>query len=1048
MCATHRSPPPPATAPLGRAAPGPVSALTPAPPPELPALPVLPAEHPVPIDRLRGWLGDLDAGLDAITLVAVAGAPLCGDEGGSPVRRLPAACWRRSAAIDRLLAALWTRAIQRSGAAAKETSTELALFALGSFGRQELCPASDIDLLILQAPEIAPARLRGLSNDFITPLWDLGLKTSHIVYTAGDLDALAARVAALDEEAPGAAAAQQQLTSLFDARPIAASAAGANAALPDLVAFRTNFLARHGYRFALHKAREIADRWSTLHVRPWELPLPGWLEPHLKDGLGGLRDAAAADWIFRALGERAASVAVAPSALRDAALAPGSTGVDSSLTENPVSLLLRFRVLLHRLAGRAQDRLLQSLQGELIDRLLRQTRPALLAEEPDERLQRAMAPLYQAMERIHARAEAACAAVARGPRRGRSAPARRRLERTALDGHWTRVGRELHPSAAGLRALARPDGLTVALRGALLAQEQALELGRPWLELADAGHAVFADPPPAEAAALFRRLLAHPEPIYPVLVALHRARLITAAIPEFAAITGRAQRAPLHEVTVDIHTLRVVGALEHWRDGDRPEDRERAALVRGLKRLDLLRLAALLHDIGKAHGDAGHPERGSLMAHDILSRLNYPLDDIHLVRILIEEHLTLFDLTTLDEADRGPFERLSGRLENRTALDLLYLLSVADAQGVAVGALPLWREDRLRALWQGLRGARSLRPAAAAPRTAAAPPAASPELRDDLQAALLHADRRLRRQLAGHFKTMPARYLTRIGAETAVAHVRLIERLGRQDGAVQIHLPTPPAVPGRRRARPSPRTAVRPPAGRAGAGAATATAPVGELTVVTRDRPGRFSQICAGISGAGLTVISAEVYERADGLILDLFRVMPAPQLAGGLTPRDPRAHLKELLEQADTLILRILHDPPRAAAVMEHLRAHPLLRLRSGSEVNPPATAGSTASAGAPGGAHEAAVQLRDASHEPLTIVDIRCDDRPGLLYALTRAIADLGLNIHFATIDTVRGTATDVFYLSEPDGRNLKDETRRANLRLLLKAVAEQNAAGKFEF
>ncbi|HTL54001.1 MAG TPA: ACT domain-containing protein, partial [Planctomycetota bacterium] len=510
---------------------------------------------------------------------------------------------------------------------------------------------------------------------------------------------------------------------------------------------------------------------------------------------------------------------------------------------------------------------------------------------------------------------------------------------------------------------------------------------------------------------------------------------------------ARTQRAPLHEVTVDVHTLRVVGGLENWRNSARAEDCERVECLTALPRHDLLRLAALLHDIGKSRGDAGHPERGSVMAHDILTRLQYPPEDIRLVRILIEEHLTLFNLTTLDPTDRGPFDRLVKRLESTAMFDRLYLLTIADAQGVAVGALPLWREDRLRALWLSLReksASATVNPHSVASKPPAAAEKPATDLREMLLAGLPDpAGRRgapraealrLHRRMEAHLDAMPARYLTRVSAEDALGHVRLIERLGRQPAAVETGLLAPlqsaqmPGAPRtkKRRSAAADAAPARSDSTQPALSQSRADDAVGKLSIVTRDRPGRFSQICAGLTGAGLTVISAEVYERVGGLILDEFRVMPAPAFAAGVPQEQLSTHLLQLLKQAEQLILAILKNPGQAAEVMARMRAHPL-------HVAPRAV-------GTPGAArYDAEVQLMDASHEPLTIVDVRCSDRPGLLYALTRAIADLGLNIHFATIDTVRGTATDVFYVAEPDGGNLKDAERRQNLRLLLKAVAD---------
>lgn len=987
--------------------------------------PELAADQPLPIDSIRAWMQNLDRGLDSVQFQSTGSRiPSGNDRTPADPPMLPAACRRRTHLIDSLIEALWARVQRRHGCG----NTALAFFALGSYGRCELCPYSDIDLLILHDAAADGDALKRWLADFITPLWDLGLKASHVVYQPEDLTRQFSQLSTLDVEAPTAPALQKQVTSLLDSRLLTVTTAGQS--LADLLPKqRSEFLRRHGFALAQHKAREIGERWGQLHIRPWEIPTPCYLEPNLKDGPGGLRDSLAAQWIDRAL---AAGNPLPPSTT-------GAPDIARSRQEHHAQLLA-VRTLLHRAAGRAQDRLMQGLQPDVAGHLVAQFQPGRMGEEDSERLHMGLQPMYRAMIAIHNRAEALCRQVAAGPRIARRPTPRQRLDREILHPHWMRVGSELHPSVAGNRELAGPDALTVALQGFELAHQNSLRPGATWLD----GLRSRLITRPLEtidpvATRIFCRLLTRAEPLYPLFLPMHFSGILSVIIPEFGDITGRSQRAPLHEVTVDVHTLRVLGALEHWHLTQREEDRERVSLLRSLDRIDLLRWAALLHDIGKSRGDAGHAERGSLMAHDILTRLNYPPEDIRRVRMLVEEHLALFNLTTLDSDDRGPFHRLATRLVTPAAVDQLYLLTIADAQGVAVGALPLWREDRLRHQWRTLREfvAVAHESGAAHPDSAQQPAELRQSLLTGLPSQISGGDRRLRRKLTAHLEAMATRYLTRVSTADALAHLQLIDRLGSADATVEILPPTqPPTTSDKPTAQSASRTRSR------GAGAKTVSErrraavlqsmpppiPIGEMRVVTHDRPGRFSQICAGLTGAGLSVISAEVYERADGIILDLFRVMPIPELNAGLASAQILPHFLQNLEHARALLLKILHDPSCASEIMTHILGHPLLSAARQNDR----------------GRAEATVHLTNASHEPLTIVDVRCPDRAGLLYALTRAIADLGLNIHFATIDTVRGMATDVFYLSETNGKNLRDAERRRNLRLLLKAVAETPLSG----
>ena len=92
-----------------------------------------------------------------------------------------------------------------------------------------------------------------------------------------------------------------------------------------------------------------------------------------------------------------------------------------------------------------------------------------------------------------------------------------------------------------------------------------------------------------------------------------------------------------------------------------------------------------------------------------------------------------------------------------------------------------------------------------------------------------------------------------------------------------------------------------------------------------------------------------------------------------------------------------------------------------------------------------EAEVRLDNRLSEGFTVVDVICGDRVGLLYGLSRALAEVGCSIHFAKVDTQQGLATDVFYISESDGGKVTDPERTHMVKLLLKAVAEDFQSAK---
>ncbi|HTL53213.1 MAG TPA: DUF294 nucleotidyltransferase-like domain-containing protein, partial [Planctomycetota bacterium] len=493
--------------------------------------PPVPLEGPLPLSALRAWIDSAKPLMDSVLLEA---APTDVDGPAAflattALPRLPAACLTRTAQIDTLIAALLRRARAKFDTNADAPHPTL-LCALGSYGRRELCPHSDIDLLLLHNPATPAERLKEIISAILTPLWDCGLTATHVVYAPADIAILARRLAALDEADPAATAVQKQWTSLLDARPLCANplTAGENDLAAGLTRACATFRRDHAFSFARHKAREIAERHAALHIQPWESPSPGFLEPNLKDGLGGLRDALATQFILEAL----------EPADPPANLPPALSSTRTSLNQARAQILAA-RCLLHGAAGRAQERLLQGLQPEVIERLLMQLLPDAWSDEPGERLHAGMALIYDALDRVHLQATAACRRVAQGPRRSRTPTTRQQFDRQNLSVHYSRVGTELHPTAEGEKALSGPTALTVALDGCELALEEQLTPAANWGELLrDSAAIANASPPPA-ALETFRRILAHPHGLYDLLVWMHRARLLTALIPEFAGVTAR-----------------------------------------------------------------------------------------------------------------------------------------------------------------------------------------------------------------------------------------------------------------------------------------------------------------------------------------------------------------------------------------------------------------------------------------------------------------------------------------------------------------------------
>ena len=241
---------------------------------------------------------------------------------GAPAPELALA---RGAAIEAIVAHVWTACIGESAT--------IALYASGGFGRGPMFPFSDVDLLVLCTEAPRGSTVRALESFFVL-LWDLGLKPGHALRTIAECRELAARDATI-------------YTSLLDARRIAGAAA-----LDESLAALLGDAAL--WPPADYLAAKRADRVQR-HARFGDTTYN--LEPNLKDGPGGLRDAQTMLW----LGKRLFGAGTLAALVQRDLLSPA----EAATVENALTLLGRIRFALHLAAGRAEERLLFDYQREL-----------------------------------------------------------------------------------------------------------------------------------------------------------------------------------------------------------------------------------------------------------------------------------------------------------------------------------------------------------------------------------------------------------------------------------------------------------------------------------------------------------------------------------------------------------------------------------------------------------------------------------------------------------------------------------------------------------
>jgi [protein-PII] uridylyltransferase len=548
---------------------------------------------------------------------------------------------RRAAETDRWLASLLG------------DEAQVALVAVGGYGRRELLPGSDLDVLLLHAgrPDIS-----GLADRIWYPIWDSGTRLDHAVRTPregrevarGDLRAALGLLHARHVAGDPGLTTELRLGVLADWR------AAAGVRLAELQALHTERAQRSG---------ELAFL----------------LEPDLKEARGGLRDANA----------------IHPVAAAGVAPGPGPR------VRAAHEFILDTRHALHEVTGRRADRLVLQEQDEVARVLELADADALLGC-----LAGAGRTVAYALDQSFRQAQRS-----RGGRPG-TGRARFGLPRAGQPGGGQPGGgqpgggqhgagqpgggpgrRGSPPVSAHRRPLAESlveqDGEVVLARSADPATDPVLPLraaaaaAQAGLALAPRALARLADCPPlpvpwpVEARGALAALLGAGQAAIGVWEALDQEELITRLLPDWERVRNHPQRNPLHTFTVDRHLVETAAHA--------------AALTRTVARPDLLLIAALLHDIGKGWpGD--HRLTGEVLARDTAARLGLGAGEADLVARAVRHHLLLPQTATRrDLDDPVTVAQVAQAVGSRPLLELLHALAIADGQATGPAAWNDWK---------------------------------------------------------------------------------------------------------------------------------------------------------------------------------------------------------------------------------------------------------------------------------------------------------------------------------------------------------------------
>jgi [protein-PII] uridylyltransferase len=547
---------------------------------------------------------------------------------------------RRTSLIDRTLREEYARLAA--------TGRMPALLAIGGYGRGEMNPHSDIDIMFLCRDEEDRKR----SPDLLYRLWDAGLDIGYSVRSTQECVSLARQDFKIR-------------TSLIESRLLAGD--------PALYALFLRSMQSDVFFWKVSSfiTEKISERNTTRHKYGGSIYLR---EPNIKEGAGGLRDFHTALWIsfarFRV------------SSLADLV----STGV---ITNGQYAVFLRSRNFLwrvrneiHYLSGRKNDHLTFDLQEQAAKDFHYRDSADLLAVE------RFMKTYFIHARNIREFSTIVSDAVL-------SKPVRRWYTRTLSLGPFSLIGRTLVP-AAGNTCRDNPSLIITAFAIAQSRHAVFSESLKSMVRGCRIGDEVRTSP---EAASAFLSILDNPDNLSETLTLMKDLRILGRYLPEFRSIQALAKHDYYHLYTVDEHILIAIRNLQNLWTGSYPSLATLYDAFKGLKKRWILVLALLLHDLGKAYR-FGHEYKGVDLAEAILARFGVGGEDRERILFLIRNHLLMSSLSQRRElTERKVIADFSRRVRDRENLAMLYLLTYADISAVTPAAWTQWKATLLQDLY-------------------------------------------------------------------------------------------------------------------------------------------------------------------------------------------------------------------------------------------------------------------------------------------------------------------------------------------------------------
>jgi len=563
--------------------------------------------------------------------------------------------------VDQLIRTVYDHVSQRLYPTANlSTGERLSLVAVGGYGRGELAPQSDVDLLFLLPYKLTP-RSEQVVEEILYLLWDMGFKVGHATRTVGECIRLAKGDITI-------------CTSLLEARWLW----GDQALYRELrQRFQRDVQAVGGTKFIEAKLAERKLRHDRFGGSRYAL------EPNIKEGKGGLRDLQTLYWIAKFL----YNVDDISTLVQRKVF----TAAEVRTFDKAQNFLWSLRCHMHYISGRADERLTFDMQKDIAPRMGFTPHGGLMDVE------RFMKRYFLHAKEVGDLTRIFCAVIeAQHNRRSRfrlpTLRRRRKVEGFGLEGDRLTV--------------ASPDVFTEdpveMLRIFQVAQKHELDIHPETLravtrKLKLVNRPLREDP---KACALFLEMLTSEKDPETTLRRLNEAGVLGRFLPDFGRVVAQMQYNMYHSYTVDEHTIFAIGILHAIEQGRLAEEAPIATdVVHKVLSRRVLYMAVLLHDIAKGRG-GDHSELGAKVAQKVCPRLGLDAAETETVSWLVLHHLAMSDTAFKRDIDDATTIRDFGELvQSPERLRLLLVLTVADIRAVGPGVWNAWKAALLRDLY-------------------------------------------------------------------------------------------------------------------------------------------------------------------------------------------------------------------------------------------------------------------------------------------------------------------------------------------------------------